>query len=241
MAHYAGRTTLPALVLPLFFLLSSPVRPCISLLECSVTGAVAAEDGALELLLLEATKTVVTLVVTLVNCFPWSSFCASSGSEESGAYGGGGLLYCFLRSGKERADGGSTPLLVLRFLPVLGSSVGFASSLFLSYPAHSLCLSLLYTLFPLFFFVSAVSFPVSCVRFSSAPLWFSRSKSPVSSASFLLFFFLVYLHPPCRAWLFPPFSPSVLSLSLLCFSPLSLPSFSSFFPGPACMDYLWLL
>jgi len=73
------------------------------------------------------------------------------GSEESGAYGGGGLLCCFLRSGKERADGGSTPLLVLRFLPVLGSSVGFASSLFLSYPARSLCLSLLYTLFPLFF------------------------------------------------------------------------------------------
>jgi hypothetical protein len=57
---------------------SSPVRPCISLLECPVSGAVAAEDGALKLLLLEATKTVVTLVVTLVYCFPWSFFCVSS-------------------------------------------------------------------------------------------------------------------------------------------------------------------
>jgi hypothetical protein len=69
----------------LFFLssssFSSPVRPCISLLECPVSGAVAAEDGALELLLLEATKTVVTLVVTLVYCFPWSSFCASSAQD----------------------------------------------------------------------------------------------------------------------------------------------------------------
>ena len=43
-----------------------------------ILGAVAAEDGALKLLLLEATKTVVTLVVTLVYCFPWSSFCVSS-------------------------------------------------------------------------------------------------------------------------------------------------------------------
>jgi len=50
---------------------------------------------------------------------------------------------------------------------------------------------------PLFFFcfqsltlsVFLLSFSVSCVRFSSAPLWFSRSKSPASSASFLLFFF----------------------------------------------------
>jgi hypothetical protein len=81
MAHCAGRTTLPALVLPLFLLLSSLVRPCISLLECPVIGVVAAEDGALELLLLEATKTVVTLVVTLVYCFPWSSFCASSAQD----------------------------------------------------------------------------------------------------------------------------------------------------------------
>jgi len=68
----------------LFFLSSSfsssfsfPVRPCISFLECPISGAVAAEDGALELLLLEAMKTVVTLVVTLVYCFPWSSLCAS--------------------------------------------------------------------------------------------------------------------------------------------------------------------
>jgi len=169
----------------------------------------------------------VTLVVTLVNCFPWSSFCASSGSEESGAYGGGGLLCCFLRSRKERADGGSTPLLVLRFLPVLGSSIGFASSLFLSYPAHSLCLSLLYTLFPLFFFVSAVSFPVSCFRFSSAPLWFSRSKSPASSASFLLFFFLVYLHPPAVHGFFllfpPPFCPSLYCVFPPFHSPVFLP------------------
>ena len=57
---------------------SSLVRPCISLLECPISGAVVAEDGALELLLLEATKTVLTLVVTLVYCFPWSSLCASS-------------------------------------------------------------------------------------------------------------------------------------------------------------------
>jgi hypothetical protein len=40
--------------------------------------AVAAEDGALKLLLLEAMKTVVTLVVTLVYSFPWSSFSVSS-------------------------------------------------------------------------------------------------------------------------------------------------------------------
>ena len=83
-----GRTTLPPLILPLFFLLflrssfsssfSSPVRPCISVLECPVSGAVAAEDGALKLLLLEATKTVVTLVMALVYCFPWSSFLVSS-------------------------------------------------------------------------------------------------------------------------------------------------------------------
>ncbi|KAJ6971013.1 hypothetical protein NC653_035322 [Populus alba x Populus x berolinensis] len=52
------------------------------------------------------------------------------GSEESGADGAGGLLCCFLHSGKERADGGLTPLLVLRFMPVLGSSFGFASSPF---------------------------------------------------------------------------------------------------------------
>jgi hypothetical protein len=50
---------------------SSPVRPCISFMECPVSGALAAEDGALELLLLEATKTVVTLVVTRVYCFPY--------------------------------------------------------------------------------------------------------------------------------------------------------------------------
>ncbi|KAJ6971998.1 hypothetical protein NC653_032533 [Populus alba x Populus x berolinensis] len=60
---------------------SSPVCHCISLLECPVSGAVAAEDGALELLLLEATKTVLTLVVTLVYCFPWSSLCASSAQD----------------------------------------------------------------------------------------------------------------------------------------------------------------
>jgi hypothetical protein len=56
---------------------SSLVRPCISFLECPVSGAVAAEDGALELLLLEVTKMIVKLVVTLVYCFPWSSLCAS--------------------------------------------------------------------------------------------------------------------------------------------------------------------
>jgi hypothetical protein len=60
---------------------SSPIRPCISFLECPVSGAVVAEDGTLELLLLEATKTVVTLVVTLVYCFPWSSLCASSAQD----------------------------------------------------------------------------------------------------------------------------------------------------------------
>ncbi|KAJ6999984.1 hypothetical protein NC653_010671 [Populus alba x Populus x berolinensis] len=60
------------------FSFSSPVRPCISLPECPVSGVVAAEDGALKLLLLEDTKTVVTLVVTLVYCFPWSFFCVSS-------------------------------------------------------------------------------------------------------------------------------------------------------------------
>ncbi|KAJ6977270.1 hypothetical protein NC653_029243 [Populus alba x Populus x berolinensis] len=60
---------------------SSLVRPCISLLECPVSGAVAAKDGALELLLLEAMKTVVTMVVTLVYCFPWSSLCASSAQD----------------------------------------------------------------------------------------------------------------------------------------------------------------
>jgi hypothetical protein len=57
---------------------SSPVRLCISLLECPVSGAVAAEDEALKLLLLEATKTVMRPVVTLVYCFPWSFFCVSS-------------------------------------------------------------------------------------------------------------------------------------------------------------------
>ncbi|KAJ6968830.1 hypothetical protein NC653_036718 [Populus alba x Populus x berolinensis] len=46
-----------------------------------ILGAVAAEDGALKPLLLEATKTVVALVVTLVYCFPWSSFCASSAQD----------------------------------------------------------------------------------------------------------------------------------------------------------------
>jgi len=60
---------------------SSPVRPCISFLECPVSGAVAVEDGALELLLLEATKSVMKLVVTLVYCFPWSSLCASSAQD----------------------------------------------------------------------------------------------------------------------------------------------------------------
>jgi len=60
---------------------SSPVRPCISFLEYPVSGAVAAEDGALELLLLEAMKSVVKLVVTLVYCFPWSSLCASSAQD----------------------------------------------------------------------------------------------------------------------------------------------------------------
>jgi hypothetical protein len=48
---------------------------------CLVSGAVATEDGALKLLLLEATKTVVTLVVTLVYCFPWSSFSVSSAQD----------------------------------------------------------------------------------------------------------------------------------------------------------------
>ncbi|KAJ6994351.1 hypothetical protein NC653_017239 [Populus alba x Populus x berolinensis] len=47
----------------------------------SILGAVAAEDGALKLLLLEATKTVVTLVVTLVYCSPWFSFCVSSAQD----------------------------------------------------------------------------------------------------------------------------------------------------------------
>lgn len=46
-----------------------------------ILGAVAAEDGALKLLLLEATKTVVTLVVTLVYCSPLSSFCVSSAQD----------------------------------------------------------------------------------------------------------------------------------------------------------------
>ncbi|KAJ6934946.1 hypothetical protein NC652_010046 [Populus alba x Populus x berolinensis] len=73
MAHCAGRTALPPLVLPLFFLLFLLFFP-----ECPVSGVVAAEDGALKLLLLEDTKTVVTLVVTLVYCFPWSFFCVSS-------------------------------------------------------------------------------------------------------------------------------------------------------------------
>nr|TKS08518.1 hypothetical protein D5086_0000098170 [Populus alba] len=60
---------------------SSPVHPCISLLEYPVSGAVAAEDGALELLLLETTKMVTTLVVTLVYCFYLSSFCVSSAQD----------------------------------------------------------------------------------------------------------------------------------------------------------------
>ncbi|KAJ6923982.1 hypothetical protein NC652_017331 [Populus alba x Populus x berolinensis] len=47
----------------------------------SILGAVAAEDGALKLLLLEATKTVVTLVVTLVYCSPWFSLCVSSAQD----------------------------------------------------------------------------------------------------------------------------------------------------------------
>ncbi|KAJ6947883.1 hypothetical protein NC651_002292 [Populus alba x Populus x berolinensis] len=51
-------------------------------------------------------------------------------SEESGANGGGGLLCCFLRYRKVRADGVSTPLLVLRFLPILGSSVGGVQKMF---------------------------------------------------------------------------------------------------------------
>jgi len=54
---------------------------------------------------------------------------------------------------KERAGGGSTPLLVSRFFfyghsaPLLVSP----SLCFFSYPAQSLCLSLIYTLFSLFF------------------------------------------------------------------------------------------
>jgi len=240
MTHCARWTTLPALVLPLFFLLSSLIRPCISLLECPVTGVVAAEDGALELLLLEATKTVVTLVVTLVYCFPWSSFCASSGSEESGAYGGGGLLCFFLHSGKERADGGSTPLLVLHFLPVLGSFVGFASSLFLSYPAHSLCLSLLYTLFLLFFCFCCLvprllrsfflcpslvfSFKIPCV-FCLLPslLFFSLSSPPAMYGFFLLF-------PP-------PFCPSLYCV----FPPFHSPVFLPFSLVPESVLLLWFL
>ncbi|KAJ6969898.1 hypothetical protein NC653_034453 [Populus alba x Populus x berolinensis] len=81
---------------------SSPVRPCISLLECLVFGAVTAEDGALELLLLEAMKTVVTLVVTLVYCFSLSSFYVSSAQD--------------INDGEEdvsQVDGGSSPVWVL--------------------------------------------------------------------------------------------------------------------------------
>jgi hypothetical protein len=121
------------------------------------------------------------------------------GSEENGAYGGDGLLCCFLRSGKERADGGST-LLMLRFLPVLGSSVGFASSLFsLLSCSLPLPLSSLHSLLSVFF-VSAVSFSPLFSLFLSVLCLFFSCVSPHSSAllsfsfhchlSSLVFFFL---------------------------------------------------
>ncbi|KAJ6897643.1 hypothetical protein NC652_024443 [Populus alba x Populus x berolinensis] len=112
------------------------------------------------------------------------------GSEESGADGGSGLLCCFLRSGKERADGGSTPLLVLRFLLVLCSSVGFASSLFsLLSCSLPLPLSSLHSILSVFFLLSS-----SCFLFFS-PLVPPFSFCP-ALPSFLSFFSAVSFFPP---------------------------------------------
>ena len=117
MAKLTGRCYSPRQFF-LYSSFSSPVRPCIFFLECPVFGAVAAEDGALELLLLETTEMVATPVRTLVYydagrssclqpsflllalffllfCFSLSSTCSSSPplfSFASVFSGGGGNL-----------------------------------------------------------------------------------------------------------------------------------------------------
>ncbi|KAJ6864015.1 hypothetical protein NC651_034744 [Populus alba x Populus x berolinensis] len=116
------------------------------------------------------------------------------GSEESGADGGSGLLCCFLRSGKERADGGSTPLLVLSFLLVLCSSVGFASSLFsLLSCSLPLPLSSLHSILSVLF--SAVLLLFSLLLPSRSPIFFLPC-SPFFVLLFSLFFLLSRSSPP---------------------------------------------
>jgi len=100
MAKLTGRCYSPRQFF-LYSSFSSPVRPCIFFLECPVSGAVAAEDGALELLLLETTEMVATPVRTLVYYFPLSSFWVSSG---------------FAETSRESADAGRSSCLQPSFL-----------------------------------------------------------------------------------------------------------------------------
>jgi len=121
--------------------------------------------------------------------------CWFPGSEESEADGDGGFLCYFLRSGKRKSRwwlnssvgvafffyGHSAPLLVS------------PSLCFLSYPAQSLCLSLLYTLFSLFFFMSRClillllfSFSLSVVLLFLLPFFQSSSSAFIGRDSLVL-------------------------------------------------------
>jgi len=120
---------------------------------------------------------------------PMVMLASSAGSlvlKKSEAAGDGGFLCYFLRSG--RVKSGSTPLSVSRFLTVTRLLCWFRLLSAFSLPAHSLCLSLLYTLFFSFCLVAfslfSLSVPFFPPVFSSYPLSFL--PSPVQYILWLL-------------------------------------------------------